>query len=145
MLVELRSKSQITIPKQIVNKLDLHEGDQFEVIEKDGIINLVPVTVYPKDYIEQLEAEVKQLKKNIREGKVSTSLSIDEILWPLSQAELLGFFTAHQWFLTVRRKCVRFCSVLGYIDRKIDKCYAIINDILGGVLLRAKFLFCCWL
>lgn len=99
MLVELRSKSQITIPKQIVNKLDLHEGDQFEVIEKDGIINLVPVTVYPKDYIEQLEAEVKQLKKNIREGKVSTSLSIDEILWSLSQAELPGFFTAHQWFL----------------------------------------------
>lgn len=88
MLVELRSKSQITIPKQIVNKLDLHEGDQFEVIEKDGIINLVPVTVYPKDYIEQLEAEVKQLKKDIRKGKIGTSSSIDEILWVKARQRL---------------------------------------------------------
>ena len=63
MLVELRSKSQITIPKQIVNKLDLHEGDQFEVIEKDGIINLVPVPCA------QQEEKVQEGRKGGRKEK----------------------------------------------------------------------------
>lgn len=47
MLVELKAKSQVTIPKDIVNSLDLSQGDQFEVMEEDGKIIFVPVTVYP--------------------------------------------------------------------------------------------------
>ncbi len=30
MLVELKAKSQVTIPKDIVNSMELNEGDQFE-------------------------------------------------------------------------------------------------------------------
>jgi antitoxin MazE len=45
LLVELRQRSQITIPAEIVKRLNLHEGDQFEVIEKDGGIFLCPVVV----------------------------------------------------------------------------------------------------
>ena len=36
MLAELRTKSQITIPKEIIKKLNLSEGDKLEVYEKDG-------------------------------------------------------------------------------------------------------------
>lgn len=79
MLAELRSKSQITIPKQIVTKLNLQEGDKFEIVEKDGIINLVPVTVYPTNYVNELLEEVKQLKKNMKEGKVESFSSIEEL------------------------------------------------------------------
>ena len=35
MLAELRTKSQITIPKEIIKKLNLLEGDKLEVYEKD--------------------------------------------------------------------------------------------------------------
>ena len=48
MLVELKAKSQVTIPKDIVNAMELNQGDQFEVIEEDGKIILVPLHLqYP--------------------------------------------------------------------------------------------------
>ena len=40
MLTELRTKSQITIPKDIVARLGLHEGDKLEIVEKDGTIQI---------------------------------------------------------------------------------------------------------
>lgn len=45
MLTELRTKSQITIPKDIVMKMGLREGDKLEIVEKDGVIELMPVAV----------------------------------------------------------------------------------------------------
>ena len=38
MLAELRQKSQITIPKEIIIKLGLSEGDTLDIFEKDGTI-----------------------------------------------------------------------------------------------------------
>ena len=48
MITELRKKSQITIPKELVLELGLKEGDKLEIVEKDGIIQIIPVAVYPK-------------------------------------------------------------------------------------------------
>ena len=56
MLTELRTKSQITIPKDIVKHLGLAEGDKLDVVEKDGVIQIIPVAVYPKKYLEELRA-----------------------------------------------------------------------------------------
>ncbi len=36
MLAELRQKAQITIPKEIIVKLGLSEGDTLDIFEKDG-------------------------------------------------------------------------------------------------------------
>ena len=49
MLTELRTKSQITIPKDIVMKMGLREGDKLEIVEKDGVIELMPVAEHPYD------------------------------------------------------------------------------------------------
>ena len=73
MLTQVRSKSQITIPGAIVKRLGIREGDQLEVTEKDGIIQLVPVAVYPKSYIEQMEAEIAQLKGSAKADKQNTA------------------------------------------------------------------------
>ena len=40
MLTELRTKSQITIPKDIVMKMGLREGDKLEIVEKDGVAKI---------------------------------------------------------------------------------------------------------
>jgi AbrB family looped-hinge helix DNA binding protein len=37
MIIDLRKKSQITIPKEIVDELNLNEGDHLEVSVKNGI------------------------------------------------------------------------------------------------------------
>ena len=56
MLAELRTKSQITLPKDIVLSLGLSEGDKLEVYEKDGVIHMVPVAVYPKSTLTSFRA-----------------------------------------------------------------------------------------
>jgi len=47
MLVEMRSKTQMTIPMEMVKKSSFPEGDKLEVFEKDGMICMMPVVVYP--------------------------------------------------------------------------------------------------
>ena len=68
MLIELRKKSQITVPKSIIKKLNLKEGDKLEIVEKDGGIFLVPVEVYSKEYINDLKEEISYIKEKIEKG-----------------------------------------------------------------------------
>jgi len=65
MVTVLRAKSQITIPSAIVASLDLKEGDQLDIFEEKGSIRIVPVAVYPKAYVDQLQNEIAQLKEQI--------------------------------------------------------------------------------
>lgn len=48
MLVDLKQKSQVTIPKDILIRLGLRTGDKLEIAERDGVIVLTPVMVIPK-------------------------------------------------------------------------------------------------
>lgn len=71
MLAELHSKSQITIPKEIILKLGLSEGDKLEIFEKDGFIYLMPVAVYPKKYLNELKKEISDVKTKLALGEQS--------------------------------------------------------------------------
>lgn len=79
MLTELRNKAQITIPKEIVTNLGLSEGDKLDIFEKDGMICIMPVVVYPKDYVNHLHQEIKDLKEDIANGKKPVFDSIDAL------------------------------------------------------------------
>lgn len=79
MLTELRQKSQITIPKEIVSKLGLSEGDKLEIHEKDGIIMIMPVIVYPKQYLNELRSEIEAAKAKIASGEKPVFNSIDAL------------------------------------------------------------------
>lgn len=85
MLAELRQKSQITIPKEIVKKLGLEKGDKLDIIEKDGTIYIVPVAVYPKKYLEELCAEINEVKNRIACGEQSVFDSVDELFEKLEE------------------------------------------------------------
>ena len=80
MLVELRGKSQITIPKEIVVELGLKTGDKFEIALKNGSIYLIPVVVYPKVYVQELEREIEETKRDIKEGKRATFNTIEALI-----------------------------------------------------------------
>jgi len=79
MLTELRKKAQITIPKEVVNKLGLKEGDKLEIVERDGIIYLMPVAVYPKKYIDDLRAEISTVKNKLQSGEQHIFESVDDL------------------------------------------------------------------
>lgn len=70
MIVEIRGRSQITIPAAIIKKLGIVKGDKFEVTEKDGGIFLCPVAVYPKEKIEEIAKIVKEVKSGTSKQKV---------------------------------------------------------------------------
>nr|WP_072536723.1 AbrB/MazE/SpoVT family DNA-binding domain-containing protein [Anaerococcus mediterraneensis] len=85
MLVELKAKSQVTIPKDIVNSMDLNQGDQFEVIEDNGKIILIPVAIYPEYVIKELKKQVNEIKKTIKNGEQPVFDSIDSLFEDLDK------------------------------------------------------------
>lgn len=74
MLAEIRGRSQITIPSEIIKKLGISEGDKFDIIEKDGGIFLCPVVVYPKNKI----IKIAKIIKN-SESQLSAQESFDTV------------------------------------------------------------------
>ena len=85
MLAELRPKSQITIPKELVEKLGLSEGDKLEIYEKDGVICIMPVSVYPKKYLDELRDEIEETKAKIASGKQPVFDNIDALFKKLEE------------------------------------------------------------
>ncbi len=79
MIIELRKKSQITLPKEIVEKLNLEVGDKFEVSIENGTIKLEPVAIYPKEYISKLVEEIQILREEnkVRYDKFD---NVDELI-----------------------------------------------------------------
>ena len=68
-ITRLKEKSQITLPKSIVERLHLKKDELFEVgVEKNYII-LIPVEVKPKYTAEELENINKIIKKDKRKAK----------------------------------------------------------------------------
>ena len=79
MLTELRAKSQITIHRDIVNRLGLSEGDKLEIMERNGAIQIVPVAVYPKKYLDALRSEIDEAKAKVAAGEQPTFDSVDAL------------------------------------------------------------------
>ncbi len=75
MTVELKAKSQVTIPSALVKSLALKQGDLFDVVEDHGRIILIPVVAYPREYVERLEREAKAAMVTGKEYE-----SVDEMI-----------------------------------------------------------------
>lgn len=84
-IMELRKKSQVTIPKDVIRKLKLHEGDKFEITEKNGVIYMIPVSIYPKKYVEELEKIAAQTKHGIEDGNIPVFDNVDDMFNSLDE------------------------------------------------------------
>lgn len=85
MLAELRQRSQITIPKEIIAKLGLSEGDVLDVFEQDGTICMMPVTAYPKRYLQELRQEIAETKAKIASGEQPVFDNVDALFAKLEE------------------------------------------------------------
>ncbi len=77
MLAEIRGRSQITIPAEIIKKLGISEGDKFDIMEKDGGIFLCPVVVYPKDKMVKIAKIIKKSEADL--SKQSAFDSVEDL------------------------------------------------------------------
>lgn len=77
MLAEIRGRSQITIPAEIIKSMGISEGDKFDIVEKDGGIFLCPVVVYPKTKMEKIAKILKESEAELS-GK-SAFESVEEL------------------------------------------------------------------
>ena len=64
MLIEMRARSQITLPNEIIKNLGISEGDKFDAVERDGGVFLCPVVVYPKAKLEKIAQIIKDHDKD---------------------------------------------------------------------------------
>lgn len=79
MLIEAHGRFQITIPSEIVKKLDIKEGEQLEVVEKTAdffyvlsISFLCPVVTYPKAETMRIAKLIKEADGDYKNGKAKT-------------------------------------------------------------------------
>lgn len=78
-------KHQVTIPKEVFEKLGLETGDYLEVRAKTDIITMVPKKLIPKDqawfYTPEWQKKEMEADEAITQGKVSGPfLSANELL-----------------------------------------------------------------
>jgi len=92
LLVEIKQKSQVTIPSELVKKLKLKPGDKLEIEEKDGCLIITPVAVIPRDqmwfFSKDWQADELKVEEQIREGRIKMARSKDELLKGLGLDEL---------------------------------------------------------
>jgi len=79
MIMELRKKSQVTIPKEMMLTLGLKEGDKLDITAQNGIIYMIPVVVYPKKYVDELRSEISDVKDKIKKGKQPTFSNVEDL------------------------------------------------------------------
>ena len=88
MITKIRKKAQVTIPKELVTKLGIEEGDKIEITEKDGVIQIIPVVVYPKKYLESLKEEIDEIKGKIKSGDHPVFDNVDDLFKILDEEGL---------------------------------------------------------
>lgn len=83
MLVDFKQKSQITIPKELVKKLNLKVGDKFDVKVKDGKLVLTPVILVPREqgwyYSARWQEKEKKVDQQIKKGNLRVAEGKEEL------------------------------------------------------------------
>jgi AbrB family looped-hinge helix DNA binding protein len=83
MLIEFKQKSQVTIPKALVEELGLKVGDKLDIDIEDGKLVITPVVIIPKSqewfYTPEWQAKEKEVNKQLEECRLNVADSKEEL------------------------------------------------------------------
>lgn len=83
MLVDLKQKSQVTIPGGLVKKLNLKVGDKLQIEEQDGKLILTPVVIVPKDqawfYSPEWQGGEREVDRQKEAGRIHKASTKEEL------------------------------------------------------------------
>ncbi|OGW17002.1 MAG: AbrB family transcriptional regulator [Nitrospinae bacterium RIFCSPLOWO2_12_FULL_45_22] len=84
MITQLRGRSQITLPREIVKKMKLQEGDNLDVIAEDDKIIIKPVLVIDRSqawfWSKEWQAMEKEADEDIKHGRVQKAKNVKELI-----------------------------------------------------------------
>lgn len=84
MITQLRGRSQITIPKNIIESLGLKEGDNLNIEIENGKIIVKPVVMVPKDqawfWTDGWQEAEKEVDLDIKAGRIKTANNLDDLM-----------------------------------------------------------------
>lgn len=82
--ITLRKRGQITLPKQMLDELDLREGETLEIRLENGKMVIVPTIAVAKDqawfWNDHWQREEREAEKQIQEGRISKPMDVDEAI-----------------------------------------------------------------
>jgi len=88
-LIEFRSKSQITLPSEIVKAFNLKPGDKLEIVIEDDTIKIKPVIVVPKSeawfWSTEWQQEENAVNEEMRAGYVKGYDNVEELFEELDK------------------------------------------------------------
>ena len=91
MLVELKQKSQVTIPAELLKKMKLKTGDKLDIEEREGCLVITPVAIIPRNqlwyYSKEWQESEMEAEQQIRAGKVTLAKGEDELFKKLGLDE----------------------------------------------------------
>jgi len=90
-LVKLRSRAQITLPKEAVKELNLKEGDNLSVEVNEGKVIITPVAIIPKDELwawsPKIRSAIEKSREEAQKGNLNQYNSVEELWDDLHVAE----------------------------------------------------------
>ena len=86
-----RKKSQVTIPKSIVEEYDLSEGDRLQFIKEEDGVKIRPVEFIPKTqkwfWTDKWQEKEKEANQALENGEIEEFDSSDELIKELRNGD----------------------------------------------------------
>ena len=89
MVTKLRERSQVTLPAEIVKKLDLKAGDNLEITLEDDKIVIKPVVVIDRSQLwfwsKDWQAKEKEVEADIKSGRIHKAEGFKDLIEKLEK------------------------------------------------------------
>jgi AbrB family looped-hinge helix DNA binding protein len=84
MLTKIRERSQITLPNDIVKKLDLKTGDNLEITTEEDRIIIKPVLVIDRSqswfWTNEWQKKEKDVEEEIKQDKINKAKDVEDLI-----------------------------------------------------------------
>jgi antitoxin MazE len=89
MVTKLRERSQVTLPVEIVKKLDLKTGDNLEITLEDDKIVIKPVLIIERSqswfWSKEWQAREKEVEADIKAGRIHKTYGYKDLIEKLKK------------------------------------------------------------
>ena len=89
MVTKLRERSQLTLPAEIIKKLDLKAGDNLEITLEDDRIVIKPVLIIDRSqswfWSKDWQAKEKEVEEDIKSGKIHRASGFKDLVEKLEE------------------------------------------------------------